>query len=112
QLLPADAAFLRENYLPHWGMIFVLGKTIEPPPAGGEKQFEILVSGDYRLEAAAGVTVDGQGRKGGDIVTLTAGSHDLMGDRAGGPVILRWAAALPPPGGKPTDIWAFFDVGD
>jgi hypothetical protein len=112
QLLPADVAFLRENYLPHWGMIFVAGKTLELPPAGEERRFEIAVAGEYRLETRAAVTIDGETRGNGDIVTLAAGSHDVMGDPAAGPVTLRWAQARPGPDAKPTDIWTFFDVGD
>jgi len=107
-LLPEDIAFLKENYLQHWGMLFVAGKRIELPASGDPAAFDIAVAGAYRLEAAAAVTIDGKRQEPRDVVTLAIGRHSLEAGTMTGEVVLRWAAALPPPPGEPPSLMAFF----
>jgi hypothetical protein len=111
ELLPADIAFLKDNYLQHWGMIFVAGKQIELPASGENVSFEIVVGGDYRLEASASARIDGRRLEPGGVVTLATGIHSILAGPATGHATLRWAGALPPPASEPTDIWAFFSAG-
>jgi hypothetical protein len=110
-LLPADIAFLKANYLQHWGMIFVAGKEIDPPAPGETGSFQIAVAGDYRLQSGGPVTIDGTRREPGTVFALGTGSHSIATDPAAGLSTLRWAEALPPPESEPTDIWAFFSAG-
>jgi len=109
-LLPEDISFLKENYVQHWGMLFVAGKRIELPAPSDPAPFDIAVAGAYRLEAAAAVTIDGKKLEPGEVVTLTPGRHSLEAGAATGEMTLRWAAALPPPPGEPPNLMAFFGV--
>jgi len=111
-LLPADIAFLKDNYLQHWGMIFVAGKAIELPAPGEKVAFGIAVAGDYRLESGMPAQIDGKELASEGVVTLAAGTHAILADRITGPVTLRWAGALPAPDTAPADIWAFFSAGN
>ncbi|QEX15793.1 hypothetical protein FRZ44_10800 [Hypericibacter terrae] len=109
-LLPEDVAFLQANYLQHWGMIFVAGKDLDLPVSGDATEFEIAIGGDYRLESDAPLLIDGIMRRPGDVVTLAIGIHSIDADPGTIHVNLRWAAALPPPPGEPTDLWTFFSA--
>jgi hypothetical protein len=97
-LLPADAATLRENYIPHWGVIWVAGKTMTL--GARPVAFEILVPGRYTLEGAAPVRVDGVERTPGEVVLLGAGMHRAAGP-AGERLTLRWGSRLPRPAASP-----------
>lgn len=88
-LLDADRKALAENYIPHWGVIWVAGKSLSL--TGEDQTIEILVPGPYTVEGDAPVVVDGREYAPGDVVTLTRGPH-----RAGGlgEVVLRWGDHL------------------
>ena len=108
-LLPADAAFVKETYIPHWGMLFVAGKQLAIP-AGQPVAFDIAIAGDYRLESAVPIALDGQQLQPGSVVTLAIGRHVV--EAAAGPAqaTLRWAGALPPPAETPIGMLTFFGV--
>ena len=89
----ADASILRENYIPHWGPVWVAGKHVLLTT--GVAQTTILVPGRYTVEGAA-VTLDGREYRPGDTVVLSRGTHRLSGT-AGREVILRWGNHLPRP---------------
>ena len=72
-LAPRDAAFLRENFLPHWGPIWVAGKTV------GEGRFEMAIAGTYTVDAAGAVRMDGRTVAPGQTIKLAAGPHWLEG---------------------------------
>jgi hypothetical protein len=103
--LPEDARFLQDNYIRHWGMLFVAGKRLQP--AAGAS-FEIAVAGAYRLEADAPLLIDGTSLAPGDTVTLGTGAHNVDFGAAGGTAILRWAQASSVPALPPTDPLTFF----
>jgi hypothetical protein len=111
-LLPEDIAFLQANYLQHWGMIFVAGKDLDLPISGDAAEFEIAIGGAYRLESDAPLLIDGIERRPGDVVTLAIGIHSADADPGADHVILRWAAAQPPPESEPTDLWSFFSASN
>ena len=90
RLLRADRAVLRENFIHHWGPIWVVGKTLEP--TAGALQFEILVPGKYTIEGLGEFQLDGSQRRPGDVVTLAAGNHHAS--RLGGTTRLRWGSHL------------------
>lgn len=104
-LLPADAAFLRQNFIAHWGAIWVAGKRFEA--AGGETTFDILIPGPYTLEAPAAAVIDGAERRPGEVFQLSRGAHTLS---AATPVTLRWGDHLPHPTEPPPEgflYWGF-----
>ena len=93
RLLPEDDKTLRENYIPHWGRVFVAGKVIAPD----ERQvaIEIAVPGRYTVEGG-GIDIDGQHYSAGSVVTLARGVHSISGGRAAD-VTLRWGDHLARP---------------
>lgn len=94
-----DRAILRENFIPHWGPIWVAGKRIEP--AGSSGQFEILIPGDYTLEGDR-LTIDGKQLDNGNVVQLVKGRHSFVA-RSPTSRILRWGNNLRKPAGpEPT----------
>lgn len=105
QLLPADVAFLKDTYVPHWGMLFVAGKQLRA--ADGAQEFEIAIAGAYRLESPAPASIDDERVPPGGIVQLAVGTHTFD---AGSDAILRWAKALPPPAEEPVGLLPFFGV--
>ena len=99
-LLPADARMLRDNYVPHWGTVWVAGKRI--PRASGTARRNISVPGIYTVERA-GIAIDGRPLKPGEVVFLSRGVHSFTANE-GNDSDLRWGDHLavpsraPPPG--------------
>lgn len=98
-LLPPDAAILRANFIPHWGALWVAGKTLEldATPRG----FEMVVPGLYTVESSAPVLLDGVLRRSGEVVRLAAGPHRIASAQGGQTVRLRWGNHLARPAGAP-----------
>jgi hypothetical protein len=96
-LLAQDAAVLRENFVPHWGPLWVAGHVVDVPEAS-TASFLHAIPGAFRLESATPVLLDGVRVAPGDVVSLAAGRHTIA-DAAGGAVrvTLRTAQAGPPP---------------
>ena len=57
-LLPEDRRTLLDNYIHHWGLLFVAGKRLEIER--GTFELEILIPGDYTLEGTLRVRIDGR----------------------------------------------------
>ena len=93
RFLPEDDRILRENYIPHWGRLFVAGKVIAP----GERPIavEIAVPGRYTVEGGS-IDIDGKHHPAGSLVTLARGMHSVAGPR-GVDVTLRWGDDLDRP---------------
>jgi hypothetical protein len=99
RMLPEDATTLRENFIPHWGAVWVAGKrlavTTEPT------NFQMLIAGRYTLEAEAPVSIDGNLYQPGEVVRLGSGEHRAESAQ-GHTFTLRWGDHLyrpdmPPP---------------
>ena len=103
--LPEDARFLQDNYIRHWGMLFVAGKHLD----SSATSFDIAVSGDYRLEADAALAIDGTPVAPRGTVNLSAGAHTLDFGGGAGAATLRWAQASTVPALPATDPLAFFN---
>jgi hypothetical protein len=101
RLLPDDAAALRENFVPHWGPLWVAGHVVDVP-AVGAASFEHRIPGRYRLEAPGAVRLDGARVEPGAVVTLAEGRHELATlDGSAATVTLRTVAAGPAPSSPP-----------
>ena len=98
ELFDEDRAVLRDNFVPHWGVIYVAGKSFDLAAGAPARGFEMLIPGDYTVEATGPVLIDGAQLTPGDVVTLARGSHTIarVGD-GGGQVTLRWGRNLPRP---------------
>jgi hypothetical protein len=90
QLYPQDVDLLRQNFIPHWGRIWVAGKRVEATPAG--MPISIVVPGTYTVEGGA-VKLDGKPVAAGGTVNLSRGRH-LISSAAPAIVTLRWGDHL------------------
>jgi len=103
--LPEDARFLQDNYIRHWGMLFVAAKHLGSPATN----FDIAVAGAYRLEAAVPLLIDGNRLAPGGTIALSAGAHSVDFGGTAGDATLRWGQASSVPALPPTDPLAFFN---
>lgn len=92
-LLPADFAVLRDNYVRHWGPLWIAGKRVHVD-AGVDVHVDFAVPGRYVVDSA--VSVDGVDVGAGVVVDVALGDHVLRATSSGD-VEFRAAAARPPP---------------
>ena len=96
-LLPEDKAAIHQNYILHWGPVYVAGKLFELEEGQSTIEFEIIISGEYSVESEAPVEIDGKTYEPGAVLTLNKGNHVLVApgaERVG----LRWGGGdLPYP---------------
>ncbi len=91
RLLAEDWRTLQQNYIHHWGVVFVAGKRLEV--SSGESELTILIPGSYTLEGTLAVRIDGRAVRPGDVIDLAAGTHTVAADTAG-LLTLRWGDHL------------------
>lgn len=106
-LLPRELAALRDNYIHHWGAIWVAGKTFDPATPL-RLDFQIAVAADYTLEAAGDVMIDGRRLAPGAVLYLSQGPHTLQTIDGRFHVALRWGAHLHVPN-NPAPAKAIFN---
>lgn len=92
-LLEEDRAILSQNYIHHWGILFVAGKSLELTGAAPQL-FEILVPGFYTLESAGAVMIDGGTVQPAESIHLDRGTHLMGADGEPMRVVLRWGQGL------------------
>ena len=92
-LLTTDAAALRDNYIEHWGRVFVAGKHIEP--SANSQMIMIRIAGPYTVERSP-LTIDGKTVPDGSVIELHQGVHEA-GPVADDGATLRWGDNLPMP---------------
>jgi len=92
-LLPEDARALAENYVQHWGAVYVAGKRVAAN--SDVRELEILAPGPYTVEGAT-IAIDGRSLSPGEIVTLARGRHEVVPPRQG-VAVLRYGVHLPRP---------------
>lgn len=90
RLLPEDEQIIRDNYVQHWGMVFVAGKVI--PPGKKPVWIRVAVPGNYTIEGGD-VEIDGTLQPVDSVVNLSRGPHVVAGHRPRG-VTLRWGDHL------------------
>jgi hypothetical protein len=100
RMLPQDSRLLRQNFIHHWGPIWVAGKNV--PLASRAQPFTMLIAARYTIEAATPVVIDGASYRPGDTLWLAHGVHRVQGE-PGDRLTLRWGDHLrlppmPPPG--------------
>jgi hypothetical protein len=101
-LFPEDTQILREHFIPHWGLIRVLGKQIDLDQPGLSYTSEILVAGTYTVEAEGPVHINSQVFSPGDTVDLAAGYHSFESEISALSVTLRWGDNLYMPSEEPS----------
>lgn len=90
RLWPRDERVLRENFIPHWGRIWVAGKRLKTN--GKDSSFIIRIPGVYTLEGSA-AEIDGKRVAPGATVTLPRGFH-VVKSTAATVETLRWGNNL------------------
>jgi hypothetical protein len=100
-LLEEDHRVLRDNFVRHWGAIYVPGKRIQFQAGEVEKEAEILVPGVYTLEAEGWVRIGGTLIRPGQTVRLARSGVTISPERTPLTVVLRWGNHLPLPLGQP-----------
>lgn len=95
-LLDDDFNVLRENFVHHWGALYVAGKRLSPN-VDGRARFEILISGPYTLESEGAVYLSGQRVEPGGAIILRRGRYRLQAAPGSGEVLLRYGDHLPVP---------------
>tara|TARA_R110001606_G_scaffold240012_1_gene388095 strand:+ start:2219 stop:3895 length:1677 start_codon:yes stop_codon:yes gene_type:complete len=103
-----DRDILQDNYIRHWGPIFVAGKRFVLDRDAASKTFEILVAGEYQLQSVENVVIDGQILEPGGTLDLAQGAHQITVGKAG-EYVLRWGHNLYKPSGKSPDKPVFTD---
>lgn len=99
-LLQGDVQVLKDNFVHHWGAIYVLGKSVSLVSAEPRK-IEIIVPGIYTLESGNPILVAGVERLPGSHLTLPAGPVRIQAVSPPAIVTLRWGADLSRPAKAP-----------
>jgi hypothetical protein len=93
KLFETDANNLRDNFVHHWGAIWVAGKTVELG-AGHDQSVPILIAGTYTLEAQGPIAIDGITHAPSDVISLLRGTHIIRSVLGLQTITLRWGDHL------------------
>ena len=95
-----DAKALRDNYIHHWGHIWVAGKEMNITLDSSD--FFILIPGVYTVETEGEVLINQQPFKAGEHVNLSRGTHKIssVGENK---ITLRWGNNLIRPEYQPSE---------
>lgn len=105
-LFEQDRNALSSNFIPHWGPIWVAGKTIDL--TGTAQTIDVHIPGIYTLEAGGPVLVNGSQVAPKDQVTLKRGQTTLNAVTPQS-VTLRWGKHLARPSGPAPSAPFFTD---
>lgn len=94
RLLPEDEKVLRENYIHHWGKIYVPGKHFKNLAPQSSVTFGILIDGVYTFEAAGPAELNGSSIQPGDKVFLKQGHHTMIAEETEQAAYLRFGSDL------------------
>jgi len=90
-LLQRDVEVLRENFIPHWGFLWVAGKKIAADIT--PQNFSVLTPGTYSVEVDNVVEIDGKIYVPGSTLNLARGDHSVSA-QAATTLTLRWGGNL------------------
>lgn len=108
KLLDVDHRILRENFVHHWGIVYVAGKAFDLRPSQPET-FEVLISGVHTLESSMPVQIDGVIYEPGEQVELDQGTHRILARGARIHAVLRWGDDLYRPDKTPSGRPVFYN---
>lgn len=92
KLLAADDSAIRNNFIPHWGQLYIAGKTFSLAKAAPPEQFELYIEGPYTIEGSDVVWIDDKPLRPGVVVDLKRGRHKIQSKNISQPVSLRWGS--------------------
>ncbi len=91
-ILDKDISTLKENYIHHWGELYVAGKQLYLSET--RLEFSIVIPGDYTLESKSEAVIDGHSLTPGASLYLASGDHVIESDVSGREYTLRWGRTL------------------
>jgi len=94
QLFEEDNVALKENFIHHWGIVYVAGKRFNNLKTGVETKFEILIEGVYSLESALAVHLDDMVVQPGSKLFFNRGYHTIRATGITEMTALRWGDNL------------------
>ncbi len=104
EFIPADAAAVRDTYIPLWGPYWIAGRRFA---AGTVGSFIVRVPGPYTVRGGR-ISIDGRDYFAGDVVELARGEHQVSAD--GGAVTVVWGKHIevPKQAAPSTPFWTPF----
>ncbi|GHF14308.1 hypothetical protein GCM10017044_05500 [Kordiimonas sediminis] len=96
-LLATDQHILNENYLPFWGRLRVLGKSVTLSNEDSPVSFQIFREGHYTNKDIAPVIINEQTVMPGEALYLTKGVHTARSTLADQHLRLLWGENLSTP---------------
>jgi hypothetical protein len=100
-IIENDLSTLKENYIHHWGELYVAGKQLYLPET--RLEFSIVIPGVYTLESKFEAVIDGLPQPPGSLLYLASGEHIIESDASGSEYTLRWGKTLYRPTYQPDD---------
>ena len=103
RLVEADRAAVAENYIPHWGWVYIAGKQFRFTTRAPQ-EFALIVPGVYTLEGTGEAVIDGRTYRPGDTLQLDSKAHSIAPSAAPADLTLRWGDHLYRPTEPPPDV--------
>lgn len=101
-LLKEDYNILKDNFIHHWGAIFVAGKYFSFDARTSAQAFKILVPGVYTIESENDVSINDVAYKPGSKIELEPKTYSITSKTVPQHVTLRWGKDLHKPSQKPS----------
>jgi hypothetical protein len=89
----ADVDVFKDNFVHHWGPLWVLGKKLNFGAAREEQTAEFLVPGTYTLNTGNPVTLGDRSLRPWDTIQLEKGKHTFVASSPG-EVVFKWGDNL------------------
>ena len=107
-LLEEDFYLLKNNFINHWGILYVAGKRLQFVSRAPSATFDILIPGVYTIEARDAITIDGEMYEPGTKVAFSRKKYTMIPVTLPSEVTLRWGADLYTPPYDPSPQPIFF----
>jgi len=93
-LLKEDFMVLRDNFIHHWGIVYVAGKRFVFGREDGPRIFENLIPGIYTIESVGNVWIDRVLYRPGSKIRLENKRYTVLPQSTPTEVVLRWGEDL------------------
>jgi hypothetical protein len=101
-----DLAAFHDNYIHHWGPIWIAGKNLGDA-SSSSRNFMVRIDGAYTFESDGSGKIDGVLVSPGNVINLTSGVHEYSGPQAR----LRWGDHLRVPDFDPPETLYVIEPG-
>jgi len=101
-LLEEDYNILKDNFIHHWGVLYVAGKHLRFNSTKKYQTFEMLIPGTYTLESEGEVFINGVIYEPGSKINLEQMVYTIVPKTSPMEMTLRWGKDLYKPHRKPS----------